>query len=345
MHRRSLLFFRYFSYVAILAIGVYAIGWATDHWAGDAELFLTGITAFCGVYWLMDKAFWAPVREKEHTSLIAAYSAQRIADNADAFAPNTPEWEKQEALDDKLEEQLSPPLWVSNTAGCFLVLLFVWGVRSFLWEPFYVPSGSMLPTLRTGDAIAVNKWEEGIRLPTTQIWLTGPHIKHGDPIVFRYPEDPKLHFIKRVVAIEGDTITYRNKAVLINGKPLSQVLTDRSALGTLQLGDESASSTFFTETLPSSLSYTIQIEAAVKSTFEPTERMTATWPNACVHDGSTVTCKVPPRHAFVMGDNRDNSLDSRFWGFVPYDSIKGKATRYLFNAKHVLSSKPLSGIQ
>ena len=163
--------------------------------------------------------------------------------------------------------------------------------------------------------------------------------------MFRYPEDPKMHFVKRVVAVEGDTVAYRNKTLTVNGKTLPQVVLDRATLGHLKLGDESTTATLFSETLPSSLSYTIQIEASHNSTFEPTERMLATWPNACVHDGSSVTCNVPARHAFVVGDNRDNSLDSRFWGFVPYESITGKATRYLFNAKAIGSSKPFSEIR
>lgn len=344
MHLRSFYIFKYFSWLALLLILVYGVGWAVNWWSGDAELFLTGITCLCGVYWIMDKFVWSPVREKDNALLIANFNEQCLVNNVADFVPDTPKWEQQQEREAELEHKLYAPLWISNTAGCFLVLLFVWFVRSFLWEPFYVPSGSMLPTLRTGDAIAVNKWVEGIRIPTTQIWLTGPHLTRGDPIVFRYPEDPKMHFIKRVVGIEGDTITYQNKAVTINGKPFTQTIAPRSTLGTMKLDNESTPITFFTETNTSSLSYTIQVEASQNSTFEPTERMLALWPNACVHDGSTVTCKVPARHAFVLGDNRDNSLDSRFWGFVPYDNVKGKATRYLFNAKAIGTSKPLSAI-
>ena len=335
MPPRSTYFFRFLSYVALLAVAVYGVGWAFGRWPGDAELFLTCLTAFCGVYWLLDKILWAPIRSKDNERILAEYEASAPAD------PGPEPWLREE----ELEAKLAPPLWISNTAGSFVVLLLVWGVRSFLWEQFYVPSGSMVPTLRTGDAIAVNKWSNGLRIPGTQTWLLGPYLSPGDPLVFRYPEDPKMHFVKRVVAVEGDTVAYRNKTLTVNGKTLPQVVLDRATLGHLKLGDESTTATLFSETLPSSLSYTIQIEASHNSTFEPTERMLATWPNACVHDGSSVTCKVPARHAFVVGDNRDNSLDSRFWGFVPYESITGKATRYLFNAKAIGSSKPFSEIR
>ena len=343
MPSRSLLFFKYLSYAALLAIIVYVTGWSTSRWPGDVELFLTAITAFCSVYWFLDKTVWGPVRDKNNAHIIAEYKTYE--DVRRALRPGDTASESQQELEDELEDKLAPPLWINNTAGCFLVLLLVWSVRSFLWEPFYVPSGSMLPTLRTGDTILVNKWKDGIRIPATTIWLTGPHLERGDPIVFRYPEDPALHFIKRVIATEGDIVVYQNRMVRVNGQPLPQATVDRQELSDLKLGNESASFLFFSETPQASLSYTIQLEQTDNSRFEPTERMAATWPNACVHDGSTVTCKVPARHAFVMGDNRDNSLDSRFWGFVPYDSIKGKATRYLLNAKSIPSSKPFSEIR
>lgn len=337
--------FKYLSYVALLSIAVYAVGWTAGTWPGDVELFLTCATLFCALCWTLDKIVWSPQREKENIGLIDAHNARMQEQPVVGVEPTGEELERLQDMEDELDAKIAPPLWISNTAGCFWVLFVVWGVRSFLWEPFYVPSGSMLPTLRTGDAIAVNKWTEGIRIPGTQIWLTGPYLNIGDPIVFRYPEDPTLHFVKRVVAVENDIIVYKNKTVYVNGKQYVQALAIGGNADTTKFSDESAHTLFFTETNSSSLSYTIQIEASARSTFEPTPRMLALWPNACVHDGSTVTCKVPARHAFVMGDNRDNSLDSRFWGFVPYDNVKGKATRYLFNAKAITTSKPLTAIQ
>lgn len=340
----SFSFFRYLSYLVLLAIVVHIYGWATGRWPGNVEVFLTFITGFCGMYWALDKTVWGPERAIRNEKLIDQYESE-----SDCYVCNSgktaEEWlAKTEKDEEELAEKLEPPLWISNTAGCFWVLALVWGVRSFLWEPFYVPSGSMLPTLRTGDTIAVNKWEDGIRMPGTSIWLTGPYLHRGDPIVFLYPEDKNMHFIKRIVAIEGDTVTYKDKNLIVNGKPYTQASIARGALNDLRLGHESENMSFFTETNTSSLSYTIQVEGSPSSVYEPTEKMLATWPNACVHDGSSVTCKVPPRHVFVLGDNRDNSLDSRYWGFVPYNDVKGKATRYLINSKSIGTSKPLSPI-
>lgn len=344
MPSRSFSFFRYLSYATLLAIVAYIAGWATGHIQGNVEIFLTLITGFCGLYWTLDLTVWGPVRAAENARILAKYENKDPVCGAQPGQSEAECLAQAEALEEELAEKLEPPLWISNTAGCFWVLALVWGVRSFLWEPFYVPSGSMLPTLRTGDTILVNKWEDGIRMPGTSIWLTGPYLHRGDPIVFLYPEDESMHFIKRIVALEGDTVTYKDKNILVNSKPYTQASISRDALNDLKLGHESENMTFFTETNASSLSYTIQVEGDTPSSYEPTQRMLATWPNACVHDGSTVTCVVPPRHAFVMGDNRDNSLDSRYWGFVPYNDVKGKATRYFLNSRAIGTSKPLSPI-
>ena len=148
-----------------------------------------------------------------------------------------------------------------------------------------------------------------------------------------------MHFVKRIVALGGDTIVYENKTIRINAIPLQQEPKTPSELQALHLGHESSNFKFFSEKPTAQLSYFIQIDPDSDSEFEPTEQLQARWPDACTHSGSTVVCKVPFNHAFVMGDNRDNSLDSRFWGFVPYDSIKGKASRYVFNIQHFGTSR------
>ena len=210
------------------------------------------------------------------------------------------------------------PWWVEYSISFFPVILIVFLLRSFLVEPFKIPSSSMVPTLLVGDFILVNKYIYGIRLPVANrklIEVARP--ERGDVMVFRYPEDPSLDYIKRVVGVPGDRVEYRNKRVIINGTPVpTRQMDDYLSRERMQFSRR------FVETL-NGTEHEILLDEDSRAAFVP-ER---SFPFAgnCNYNTSGLACTVPPGHYFVMGDNRDNSSDSRVWGFVPDDNIVGKA--------------------
>ncbi len=199
-----------------------------------------------------------------------------------------------------------------------IALLIVFAIRSAVVEPFKIPSGSMIPTLYVGDFIFVNKFAYGLKLPfsdlfgapITLIKRDAPH--HGDVIVFLYPKEPDTHYIKRVIGLPGDTVEVRNKVVFINGQPLPQTeasndekLTQLKDIGDPRYGDSHMK--LMREKIEGGHEHKILLDQNNDYTmnFEPV--------------------KIPEGHLFVMGDNRDFSNDSRFWGFVPYENISGRA--------------------
>ena len=215
-------------------------------------------------------------------------------------------------------ESAKQPWWVEYSISFFPVILIVFLLRSFLVEPFKIPSGSMIPTLLTGDFILVNKYAYGIRIPVLNhkvVEIGGP--QRGEVMVFRYPEDLGLDYIKRVVGLPGDRIEYRAKRLVINGVPVPvQQIDDYLSKERMQFSHR------FIEKL-GSVDHEILVEDDAPA-FVPQVRAFPFSGN-CHYNMSGLACTVPADHYFVMGDNRDNSSDSRVWGFVPDENIVGKA--------------------
>lgn len=204
-------------------------------------------------------------------------------------------WRKQRTTD-------KDPLLIEYARSFFSVLLIVFILRSFLYEPFRIPSGSMKPTLLIGDFILVNKYIYGIRLPVINkkiISIQEP--RRGDVAVFRYPVNPTENFIKRIIGLPGDEITYTDKTLYINGK-----LIPKESLGIYSDADTA---------IPAMMEhYREQLGDVTHDIFQ-----------RHVPGRQLYTITVPPGHYFMMGDNRDDSDDSRYWGFVPETNLVGRA--------------------
>ena len=238
----------------------------------DFSALLVLLTAVSGAIWAVDAWFLRPRRE-------AAAAPQ-----ADAGSP---------------EE----PLWVDYARSFFPVFLVVLILRSFIVEPFRIPSASMMPTLLIGDFILVNKYDYGIRLPVTDTKiLENREPRRGDVVVFRYPEKPSVPFIKRVAGVPGDVISYRDKTLYINGIAMSQ--QDLGAYHSMGSGSYMGTVSLHSENLDGVV-HDILLD-----------------PDRPSFDVDTV---VPDNQYFVLGDNRDNSKDSRYWGFVPEQNLIGRA--------------------
>jgi signal peptidase I len=210
------------------------------------------------------------------------------------------------------------PWWIEYSKSFFPVIVAVFLLRSFLVEPFKIPSGSMIPTLQIGDFILVNKYAYGIRLPiiNKKIIDVGEP-RRGDVMVFRYPEDPSLDYIKRVVGLPGDRIRYTGKRLWVNDEevPLETV-------GDYINPERVSVARQFAETLNGHPHRII-----VENDAPPMPPFVHQFPyrEKCTYTMDGLACTVPPGHYFLMGDNRDNSSDSRVWGFVPDENIVGKA--------------------
>ncbi|MBK0091849.1 signal peptidase I [Erwinia sp. S63] len=290
-------------------------------------LILVIATLITGVIWCIDRFKWAPARRAKQAA------AQAQAGNA---------------LDGKtLAKVAAQPGWVETAASVFPVLAVVLIVRSFIFEPFQIPSGSMMPTLLIGDFILVEKFAYGIKDPITQTTLipTG-HPQRGDVAVFKYPKDPSVDYIKRVIGLPGDKVVF---------DPYSKTLTVNPGCGTGKC--DTALPITYTNVEPSRFIQTFSgfdgnetgngfFEAPQGETMKGGLRLgtrketlgTVTHDILLVNEAQSQasmyyqqpgqpqsTWIVPEGQYFMMGDNRDNSADSRYWGFVPEKNLVGKA--------------------
>jgi signal peptidase I len=245
----------------------------------DFEFLLLILTAVTGLLWLVDVLVFARLRQQPATG--------------------------------KIKKE---PLVIEYSRAFFPVLIAVLVLRAFLFEPFRIPSGSMMPTLLVGDFILVNKFTYGLRLPVWQNRITeGNRPKRGDVVVFRYPQDESQDYIKRVVGLPGDHVSYYNRRLSINGKQLD-VETDRVYEG---LGDLNK------------MQYANGCDLVAANCQVYIEKLDQAEYTIMTNPGSSFGRNgelfVPEGHYFVMGDNRDHSNDSRMWGYVPEDNLVGKA--------------------
>lgn len=214
------------------------------------------------------------------------------------------------------------PIVVETAASFFPVILVVFLLRSFLFEPFKIPTPSMVPSLLVGDHILVNKYSYGVRLPVLnkKIFDVGLPTR-GDVMVFRYPLDTTKDYIKRVIGIPGDVVNYKDKRLTINGVAQPTVIGERYVDNFQSVEGRSYQS--YEEKLGEA-SHRMMVLPEMPSL---DRRNVRTFPNFnnCAYNGEEMTCKVPDGHYFMMGDNRDGSDDSRYWGFVPEENIVGRA--------------------
>ncbi len=244
----------------------------------DFAAVMVTLTALSGGIWAFDALLLAPRRRR---AALAAGSGDTTASSG----------------------EIETPMLVDYARSFFPIFLIVLLLRSFLVEPFRIPSGSMMPTLLIGDFILVNKYDYGIRLPVLNkkvIDLGTP--ERGDIVVFRYPEDPSIPFIKRIIGIPGDHIVYRHKQLTINGTPVPQ--QDIGYFTGYGSGSMMTGAIEKREMLPSRPHEILIIPG------RPTLNIDRT---------------IPEGHYLVLGDNRDNSKDSRYWGLVPDENLIGRA--------------------
>ncbi|MEY4616060.1 MAG: hypothetical protein RJB66_1020 [Pseudomonadota bacterium] len=207
--------------------------------------------------------------------------------------------------------------WKKSLLTFFTPIILIFFFRWALFEPYVIPSGSMIPTLLIHDHILVNKWAYGFRIPFSDRWLAfWSKPLPGEIVVFRYPKDPDTFFVKRVVAVGGDTIEVREGQLVRNGEPIARFETSKP----LFLGEESQSFDYFKEKLG-------QRDFVTRS-FSARARL----------EGALV--QVPMGHFFVVGDNRDESSDSRVWGFVPEKNLIGRAGAIWLSCENTLPAAP-----
>ena len=295
------------------ALVIYLGGWFLGYWTGNFSLLLFVLTVVTLGFWLAERFHFRPRREAAAVALAQNHATRRAELARMGIARVDGD------VAEGQQRLLMQPWWLDWTAGLFPVILIVFLLRSFLFEPFKIPSGSMVPTLLVGDLILVNKFHYGIRLPVLNKKIVANHaVARGDVVVFRYPVDPRLDYIKRVVGLPGDEVAYLNQKLTINGKPV-----DTQSLGEHYDDDSLSYAPMYSEHL-GNVDHRIRVDLRRNGNYGADPHQ---FPDAqnCRYSPEGVVCKVPAGHYFMMGDNRDNSMDSRYWGFVPDENIVGRA--------------------
>jgi signal peptidase I len=281
---------------------------------GNFALILFVAMVITGIIWCLDVFYLAKHRRARANAALAEYDARTAKLIADGIKVDSNG--NRHAIE---QANLRQPTWIEYSGSFFPVIALVFVLRSFLWEPFKIPSSSMVPTLLVGDFILVNKYTYGIRLPILNkkvIQVNDP--QRGDVMVFKYPKDMSQDYIKRVIGVPGDKITYENKRLTVNGKPvdytpLDDYLDDQHPVYHKQ----------FVEQLAGTPHRILNTDG--KRTLDLGGVENFPHREACDYSYDKFTCIVPEGNYFMMGDNRDNSADSRYWGFVPDKNIVGKA--------------------
>ena len=246
-----------------------------------------------GLLWGLDRAIWAKARERRAHALAQAGKHEQAT------------------------QARREPLIVEYARAFFPVILIVFLIRSFLTEPFRIPSGSMMPNLLNGDFILVNKFSYGVRLPVVNAKiLETDNPRRGEVAVFRFPGDPSVNYIKRIIGVPGDHVVYKRKQLYINGKPMEQI--DRRSYFPQHYAD---------------------LSGALQRVTEDIEGNRHDILMAGRGDDGFIEFDVPPNHYFAMGDNRDHSNDSRYWGFVPDRNLVGRAFLIWFSLDTVSPDK------
>lgn len=267
------------------------------------SIFLVAITLVTGIIWLANKFYLAPKRELKLANAQAQCEGE---------------------LSSEVQAKLAEPSAIVDTAvQIFPVIAFVLILRSFLYEPFQIPSGSMMPTLLDGDFILVNKFNYGLRDPVARHKFVEIGLpERGDIVVFKYPVDPQIDYIKRVIGLPGDRIIYRNKSLYIKPvcKPADKACSDFEQVPqTFRPEDSTPDGSYglsrYTSEMPNK-THDILVNNSIIPRTQHYYKQAGTQRDEFV---------VPQGQYFVMGDNRDNSLDGRFWGFVPEENLVGEA--------------------
>ncbi len=303
--------------VVLGAFVAYCAAWYFNAVQSNFSLILFIATCVTGVYWLLERFIFLPGRAKAAASI----ESQAIARQAELAKMGISQTEiHAKEMTASKDSVLQQPWWLDWTAGLFPVICIVFLLRSFLFEPFKIPTGSMIPTLHVGDLILVNKFTYGVRLPVINkkiIEVNQP--ARGDVMVFRYPPDPNVDYIKRIVGVPGDEVSYLNKELRVNGQ-----IVPRGKLPDFFDERKTAYIPQFQEQLPG-MTKPHKLLIYPNATLGNDPLLRFPYFENCNYSIEGVTCKVPAGHYFMMGDNRDDSQDSRYWGFVPEQNIVGKA--------------------